>query len=120
MAMRRGIVAPSSISGRERSYPGSGCLDRSDGAWFPRDTMTIPSLGLKRKQWEPYAFASPAIVLIAFVFVFRLAYSFYLSFQSLDLSVVPEYEFFCVKYSNEAMFQDPRFLASGWITAVSF
>src|SRR5215471_83332 len=118
MAMRRGIVGPSSSPGRERSYPGSGCLDRSDGAWFPRDTMTNPSLGLKRKQWEPYAFASPAIVLIAFVIVFPLAYSFYLSFQNFDLSVGPEHEFVGVKNYTEAIFRDQRFLGSVWNTAV--
>jgi hypothetical protein len=26
--------------------------------------MRIPALGLKRKQWEPFAFASPSMVLI--------------------------------------------------------
>src|SRR5262249_30863999 len=118
MAMRRGMVAPSSISGRERSYPGSGCLDRSDGAWFPRDTMKIPALGVKRKQWEPYAFASPAIVLIGFVIVFPLVYSFYLSFQNFDLSIGPEYEFVGVKNYTEAIFRDQRFLGSIWNTAV--
>ena len=39
--------------------------------------MRIPALGLKRKQWEPLAFASPSMALIAFVIVFPLAYSFY-------------------------------------------
>ena len=43
--------------------------------------MRIPALGLKRKQWEPLAFASPSMALIALVIVFPLAYSFYLSFQ---------------------------------------
>ena len=50
--------------------------------------MRIPALALKRKQWEPFAFASPAMVLIAFVIVFPLAYSFYLSFQNFDLRVI--------------------------------
>ena len=52
--------------------------------------MRIPALSLKRKQWEPLAFASPSMALIAFVIVFPLAYSFYLSFQSFDLSVGPD------------------------------
>jgi ABC-type sugar transport system permease subunit len=51
--------------------------------------MRIPALGLKRKQWEPLAFASPSMALIAFVIVFPLAYSFYLSFQNYDLSIAP-------------------------------
>jgi ABC-type sugar transport system permease subunit len=52
--------------------------------------MRIPALPFKRKQWEPLAFASPSMVLIAFVIVFPLVYSFYLSFQNFDLSVGPE------------------------------
>jgi ABC-type sugar transport system permease subunit len=80
--------------------------------------MRIPAFGLKRKQWEPYAFASPAMVLIAFVIVFPLAYSFYLSFQNFDLSVGPEYEFVGLKNYTEGIFHDPRFLGSVWNTAV--
>src|SRR5262249_19338535 len=80
--------------------------------------MKIPALGLKRKQWEPYAFASPAIVLIALVIVFPLAYSFYLSFQNFDLSVGPEYEFVGVKNYTEAILRDDRFRGSVWNTAV--
>src|SRR4029450_10781618 len=115
MAMRRGMLWPSS---GERSYPVSPRLDRSDGAWFPRDTVKIAALGLKRKQWEPYAFASPSMVLIAFVIVFPLAYSFYLSFQNFDLSVGPDYEFVGMKNYTEGIFRDPRFLGSVWNTAV--
>src|SRR3989441_8099891 len=80
--------------------------------------MRIPALGLKRKQWEPFAFASPAMVLIAFVIVFPLAYSFYLSFQNFDLSVGPEHEFVGIKNYTEGVFRDPRFLGSVWNTAV--
>jgi ABC-type sugar transport system permease subunit len=80
--------------------------------------VRIPALGLKRKQWEPYAFASPAIVMIGFVIVFPLVYSFYLSFQNFDLSVGPEHEFVGVKNYTEAIFQDPRFMGSVWNTAV--
>jgi multiple sugar transport system permease protein len=80
--------------------------------------MSIPALGLKRKQWEPYAFASPSIVLIAFVIVFPLVYSFYLSFQNFDLSVGPEHEFVGMKNYTEGIFRDPRFLGSVWNTAV--
>src|SRR5438445_13692330 len=74
--------------------------------------MRIPALGLKRKQWEPLAFASPSMALIAFVIVFPLAYSFYLSFQNFDLSVGPEYEFVGVKNYTEAIFRDERFIGS--------
>ena len=80
--------------------------------------MSIPALGLKRKQWEPYAFASPSMVLIAFVIVFPLVYSFYLSFQNFDLSVGPEHEFVGMKNYTEGIFRDPRFLGSVWNTAV--
>jgi len=80
--------------------------------------MRVSALGLKRKQWEPYAFASPAIVLIAFVIVFPLVYSFYLSFQNFDLSVGPEHEFVGMKNYTEGIFRDPRFLGSVWNTAV--
>jgi multiple sugar transport system permease protein len=80
--------------------------------------MRIPALGLKRKQWEPLAFASPSMALIAFVIVFPLAYSFYLSFQNYDLSIGPEYEFVGGKNYAEAIFRDERFLGSVWNTAV--
>jgi multiple sugar transport system permease protein len=80
--------------------------------------VKIAALGLKRKQWEPYAFASPSMVLIAFVIVFPLAYSFYLSFQNFDLSVGPEHEFVGMKNYTEGIFRDPRFLGSVWNTAV--
>ena len=55
--------------------------------------MRIGALVLKRKSWEPSAFASPSLVLIALVIVFPLAYSFWLSFQNFDLSVGPDSEF---------------------------
>jgi ABC-type sugar transport system permease subunit len=80
--------------------------------------MRIPALGLKRKQWEPLAFASPSMALIAFVILFPLAYSFYLSFQNFDLSVGPEYEFVGVKNYTEALFRDERFMGSVWNTAL--
>jgi hypothetical protein len=40
------------------------------------DRVRIPALALKRRQWEPYAFATPALILIAIVIVFPLVYSF--------------------------------------------
>ncbi len=80
--------------------------------------MRIAALALKRKQWEPFAFASPSLVLIGFVILFPLAYSFYLSFQNYDLSVGSDYEFVGGKNYSEAIFRDPRFLGSVWNTAV--
>jgi len=65
--------------------------------------MRIPALPLKRKQWEPLAFASPSMALIALVIVFPLAYSFYLPFQNFDLSVGHEYEFVGAKNYTEAI-----------------
>ena len=53
--------------------------------------MRAAVLGVKRKQWEPFAFASPSLVLIALIIVFPLAYSFYLSLQNFDLAVGPEH-----------------------------
>src|SRR2546425_4273173 len=78
----------------------------------------MPALALKRKRWEPFAFASPSLVLIGFVILFLLAYSFYLSFQNFDLSVGSDYEFVGAKNYTEAIFRDPRFLGSVWNTAV--
>jgi len=37
---------------------------------------------MKRRQWEPFAFASPSLGLIALVIVFPLGYSFFLSLQN--------------------------------------
>jgi ABC-type sugar transport system permease subunit len=54
--------------------------------------MRMPALALKRKQWEPVAFASPSLFLIALVIVFPLIYAFYLSLQNFDLSVGPDYD----------------------------
>ena len=80
--------------------------------------MRIPALALKRRQWEPYAFATPALILIAIVIVFPLVYSFYLSFQDFDLSVGPEHSFVGVRNYTEALVRDHRFVASVWNTVV--
>jgi multiple sugar transport system permease protein len=80
--------------------------------------MKTSALALKRKQWEPVAFASPSLVLILLVIVFPLAYSFYLSFQDFDLSVGPDYEFVGARNYVEALVKDPRFVSSVWNTAV--
>ena len=79
--------------------------------------MRAMTLTLKRKQWEPLAFASPALFLIALVIVFPLAYAFYLSFQNFDLSVGSDYEFVGMKNYTEALFRDQRFLGSVFNTA---
>src|SRR5580765_2235628 len=115
MAMRRGMGDPPQASDPtavQRALTGHA------GAWSHPGTMRVPTLGLKRKQWEPLAFASPSMALIALVIVFPLAYSFYLSFQNFDLSVGPEYEFVGVKNYSEAIFRDPRFMGSVWNTAL--
>jgi len=80
--------------------------------------VRIPAIALKRRQWEPFAFASPSLVLIAIVIVFPLAYSFYLSFQDFDLSVGPEHSFVGVRNYTEALVNDHRFVASVWNTVV--
>ena len=80
--------------------------------------MRVAALALKRKQWEPLAFASPALFLIALVIIFPLVYAFYLSLQNFDLSVGPDYEFVGAKNYMEALFRDHRFLGSVWNTAV--
>lgn len=80
--------------------------------------MQLSALALKRKQWEPFAFASPSLFLIALVIVFPLVYSFYLSLQNFDLSVGPDYEYVGVKNYAEALLRDPRFLGSVWNTFV--
>ncbi|HSF04785.1 MAG TPA: sugar ABC transporter permease [Methylomirabilota bacterium] len=80
--------------------------------------MFRSAIALKRKQWEPYAFASPSLFLIALVIVFPLAYAFYLSLQNFDLSVGPDYEFVGLGNYTEALFRDARFWGSVWNTAV--
>src|SRR5207237_5831 len=115
MAVRRGMGGPPQASdptavGRALTGPAA--------AWSASGTMRIPALGLKRKQWEPPPFASPALALFAFVIVCPLAYSFYLSFQNFDLSVGPEYEFVGAKNYTEALFRDQRFMGSVWNTAL--
>jgi multiple sugar transport system permease protein len=78
----------------------------------------FPVSGLKRKQWEPLAFASPALVLIGIVILFPLVYSFYLSFRDFDLSVGPDSAFVGGRNYAEALFRDGRFLGSVWNTGV--
>ncbi len=80
--------------------------------------MRIAAIALKRKQWEPTAFASPSLVLIALVIVFPLVYSFYLSLQDFDLSVGPDYKYVGGRNYVEALVKDQRFLGSVWTTAV--
>ena len=80
--------------------------------------MRVPMSGLKRRQWEPYAFASPSLVLIAVVIMFPLLYSFYLSLQDFDLSVGPDANFVGVRNYGEALLRDGRFVGSIWNTAI--
>jgi multiple sugar transport system permease protein len=80
--------------------------------------MQIGSISLKRKHWEPFAFASPSLTLIALVIVFPLAYSFWLSFRNFDLSVGPGSEFVGGANYFEALFRDTRFINSIWNTAI--
>jgi multiple sugar transport system permease protein len=78
--------------------------------------MRLTGLALKRKRWEPFAFASPSLVLIALVIVFPLGYSFWLSLQNFDLSVGAEYDYVGGKNYVETL-TDPRFIGSVWNTA---
>jgi multiple sugar transport system permease protein len=80
--------------------------------------MQLAALVPKRKQWEPLAFASPSLFLIALVIVFPLAYAFYLSLQNFDLSIGPDYEYVGLQNYAEALFSDHRFWASVWNTAI--
>src|SRR5438874_10515521 len=75
-------------------------------------------MAVKRRQWEPFAFASPSLALIALVILFPLGYSFYLSLQNFDLAVGPDHDFVGGKNYVEALFKDGRFLGSIWNTAV--
>lgn len=80
--------------------------------------MRFTVLALKRKQWEPWAFASPSLVLIALVILFPLGYSFWLSLLNFDLAVGPEADFVGAKNYADALLRDGRFLGSIWNTAV--
>lgn len=80
--------------------------------------MRIGALVLKRKRWEPVAFASPSLALIAIVIVFPLAYSFWLSFRNFDLAVGPDSEFVGGANYVEALVNDTRFVNSIWNTAI--
>ncbi len=80
--------------------------------------MRIGALVLKRKSWEPVAFASPSLALIAIVIVFPLAYSFWLSFRNFDLAVGPDSQFVGGANYVEALVRDTRFLNSIWNTAI--
>ena len=80
--------------------------------------MRLAAFPIKRKRWEPFAFASPSLALIALVIVFPLVYSFWLSFRNFDLSVGPDHDFVGVSNYVEALFRDGRFLGSIWNTAI--
>ncbi len=80
--------------------------------------MQIGALVLKRKSWEPVAFASPSLALIAIVIIFPLAYSFWLSFRNFDLAVGPDSEFVGGANYVEALVRDTRFINSIWNTAI--
>jgi multiple sugar transport system permease protein len=80
--------------------------------------VRIAAIALKRKQWEPFAFASPSLLLIGLVIVFPLIYAFYLSLQNFDLSVGQDYQYVGLQNYGEALLRDPRFLGSVWNTAV--
>ena len=80
--------------------------------------MRLPMLGLKRRQWEPFAFASPSLALIGLIILFPLAYSFYLSFQDFDLSVGPDSNFIGLRNYSESLLRDGRFIGSIVNTAI--
>ena len=80
--------------------------------------MQIGPISLKRKSWEPLAFASPSLALIMLVIIFPLAYSFWLSFRNFDLSVGPDSEFIGGANYVEALIRDTRFVNSIWNTAI--
>lgn len=80
--------------------------------------MQIGPISLKRKRWEPFAFASPSLALITIVILFPLAYSFWLSFRNFDLSVGPDSEFIGSANYVEALIRDSRFINSIWNTAI--
>jgi len=80
--------------------------------------MRAAALALRRKQWEPLAFASPSLVLIALVIVFPLVYAFFLSLRNFDLSVGPGSEYVGLQNYTEALFRDGRFWGSVWNTAL--
>jgi multiple sugar transport system permease protein len=83
-----------------------------------RAGVRLGVLALKRKQWEPFAFASPALALIGLVILFPLGYSFYLSLQNYDLSVGNDYQFVGAQNYTEALFHDARFVNSIWNTVL--
>jgi len=74
-------------------------------------------MAVRRRRWEPVAFASPSLALIALVILFPLAYSFYLSLLNFDLAVGPDAEFIGLRNYTEALTRDQRFLESIWNTA---
>ena len=80
--------------------------------------MRLAALPIKRKRWEPFAFASPSLALIALVIVFPLIYSFWLSLRNYDLSVGPDHDFVGASNYVEALVRDGRFLNSIWNTAI--
>ena len=80
--------------------------------------MQIGPISLKRKRWEPFAFASPSLALIMLVIIFPLAYSFWLSFRNFDLSVGPDSDFVGGANYVEALIRDSRFINSIWNTAI--
>jgi multiple sugar transport system permease protein len=75
-------------------------------------------MAVKRRRWEPVAFASPSLALIALVILFPLGYSFYLSLQNFDLAVGPDRDFVGAQNYVEALFKDARFIGSIWNTAI--
>lgn len=80
--------------------------------------MRLNVFALKRKSWEPFAFASPSLALIGLVIIFPLIYSFWLSLRNFDLSVGADSDFIGAGNYVEALFKDERFLGSIWNTGV--
>ena len=80
--------------------------------------MALNVLAMKRKRWEPLAFAAPALGLVALVIIFPLIYSFWLSLRDFDLAAGPDSEFIGLRNYAEAFLRDDRFLGSVWNTVV--
>lgn len=80
--------------------------------------MRLDVFAMKRKRWEPLAFASPSLGLVALVIVFPLIYSFWLSLRNFDLAAGPDSDFVGAANYVEAFMKDERFLGSVWNTVV--
>jgi multiple sugar transport system permease protein len=96
---------------------GMASVGRDGGFRDPGDVPQGARLDRRRFQWSTSVLVLPSAILIAGVFLYGVAYSIYLGFTDLSLLGPTAQNYSWTGLTNvKAMFNDPTFINSLWLT----